>query len=42
VDRFVTNARRLRDAFVQQGDLEATYIAMLLLGSAYAGGLSTP
>lgn len=39
VDRFVTNARKVRDAFVQQGDLEARYIAMLLLGLAYAGGL---
>jgi ATP-binding cassette subfamily B protein len=39
VDRFVTNARRVRDAFVRQGDLEARYIAMLLLGFAYAGGL---
>ncbi len=39
VDRFVVNARRVRDAFVQQGDLEARYIGMLLLGMAYAGGL---
>jgi ATP-binding cassette subfamily B protein len=39
VDRFVTNARKVRDAFVKQGDLEARYIAMLLLGLAYAGGL---
>ncbi|HNB40878.1 MAG TPA: ABC transporter ATP-binding protein [Anaerolineales bacterium] len=39
VDRFVTNARKVRDAFVQQGDLEARYIAMLLLGLAFAGGL---
>ncbi|MCZ2127747.1 MAG: ABC transporter ATP-binding protein/permease [Anaerolineales bacterium] len=39
VDRFVANARKFRDAFVQQGDLEARYIAMLLLGLAYAGGL---
>ncbi|NOH00974.1 MAG: ABC transporter ATP-binding protein [Chloroflexi bacterium] len=39
VDRFVTNARRVRDAFVQQGDLEARYVAMLLLGLAFAGGL---
>jgi ATP-binding cassette subfamily B protein len=29
----------VRDAFVKQGDLEARYIAMLLLGLAYAGGL---
>jgi ATP-binding cassette subfamily B protein len=39
VDRFVTNARRVRDAFVRQGDLEGRYVAMLLLGSAYAFGL---
>ena len=39
VDRFVTNARRVRDAFVQQGDLEGRYVAMLLLGAAYAFGL---
>ncbi len=39
VERFVTNARRVRNAFVQQGDLEARYIAMLLLGMTYAGGL---
>lgn len=39
VDRFVNNARKVRDAFVKQGDLEARYIAMLLLGLAYAGGL---
>ncbi|MBN8581617.1 MAG: ABC transporter ATP-binding protein [Anaerolineae bacterium] len=40
VDRFVTNARKVRDTFVQQGDLEARYIAMLLLGLAFAGGLT--
>ncbi len=39
VERFVSNARRVRDAFVRQGDLEGRYIAMLLLGTAYAGGL---
>jgi ATP-binding cassette subfamily B protein len=39
VDRFVNNARRVRDTFVVQGDLEAKYIAMLLLGLAFAGGL---
>jgi len=39
VERFVVNARRVRDAFVRQGDLEGRYIAMLLLGTAYAGGL---
>jgi ATP-binding cassette subfamily B protein len=40
VDRFIVNARRVRDAFVQQGDLEARYIAMLLLGLALAAGLA--
>lgn len=39
VDRFVMNASRVRDAFVRQGDLEGRYVAMLLLGSAYAFGL---
>ena len=39
VDRFVSNARRVREAFVRQGDLEGRYVAMLLLGAAYAGGL---
>jgi ATP-binding cassette subfamily B protein len=39
VDRFVLNASRVRDAFVVQGDLEGRYVAMLLLGSAYAFGL---
>jgi ATP-binding cassette subfamily B protein len=39
VDRFVLNASRVRGAFVQQGDLEGRYIALLLLGSAYAFGL---
>ena len=39
VDRFVMNAQRVRDAFVRQGDLEGRYVAMLLLGCAYAFGL---
>jgi len=39
VDKFVMNASRFRDAFVRQGDLEGRYVAMLLLGSAYAFGL---
>ena len=39
VERFVSNARHVRNAFVSQGDLEGRYIAMLLLGTAYAGGL---
>jgi len=39
VGRFGNNARHVRDAFVKQGDLEARYVAMLLLGAAYALGL---
>ena len=39
VDRFVMNASRVRNAFVVQGDTEGRYVAMLLLGSAYAFGL---
>jgi ATP-binding cassette subfamily B protein len=39
VDKFVMNASRVRNAFVKQGDLEGRYVAMLLLGSAYAIGL---
>lgn len=39
IERFVTNARRVRNAFVRQGDLEARFFPALLLGLAYAGGL---
>jgi len=39
IERFVTNARRVRDAFVRQGDMEARFFPTLLLGLAYAGGL---
>ena len=39
IERFVTNARRVRTAFVKQGDLEAKFLPMLLLGIAYAAGL---
>lgn len=39
VDRFVTNARRVRNVFVRQGDLEARFLPNLLLGLAYAVGL---
>ncbi len=39
IERFVTNARRVRAAFVRQGDLEARFLPMLLLGIAYAAGL---
>jgi ATP-binding cassette subfamily B protein len=39
VERFGGNARHFRDAFVHQGDVEARFIPMLLLGFAEAGGL---
>jgi ATP-binding cassette subfamily B protein len=39
VERFVINARRVRDAFVRQGDIEARFLPNLLLGLAYALGL---
>jgi len=39
VERFIVNARRVRDIFVRQGDLEARFLPNLLLGLAYAGGL---
>jgi ATP-binding cassette subfamily B protein len=39
VRRFASNARRVRDVFVRQGDLEARFLPTLLLGLAYAGGL---
>ena len=38
-ETFVTNARRVRDAFVRQGDIEARFLPTLLLGLAYAFGL---
>lgn len=38
VGRFEINAVRFRDAFVQQGDVEARFIPLLLLGLAQAGG----
>jgi ATP-binding cassette subfamily B protein len=39
VERFGNNASRFRDAFVHQGDIEARFIPLLLLGFAEAGGL---
>lgn len=39
VERFGTNATRYRDAFVQQGDVEARFIPLLLLGLSDAFGL---
>ena len=40
VERFVVNARRVREAFVKQGDTEARFIAFLLYGIAIAAGLT--
>lgn len=39
VDRFVSNARRVRNAYVREGDLEARFLPTLLLGLSYAFGL---
>ncbi len=39
VGRFENNARRYRDVFVRQGDVEARFIPLLLLGIAQAAGL---
>ena len=39
VSLFNKQARRVRDAFVKQGDLEARFIPMLLYGMALGGGL---
>ena len=39
VGRFVANARRFRDAFIHQGDVEARFLPLLWLGLAEAGGL---
>ncbi len=39
VERFDVNARRYRDAFVHQGDVEARFLPLLLLAIAIAGGL---
>ena len=39
VRRFIANARRYRDAVVHQGDIEARFLPLLLLGLANAGGL---
>ena len=40
IERFVTNARRVRNAFVQQGDIEARFMPTLFLGLSYALGLT--
>jgi ATP-binding cassette, subfamily B, bacterial len=39
VGRFEHNARHYRDAFVRQGDVEARFVPLLLLGIAQAAGL---
>jgi ATP-binding cassette subfamily B protein len=39
VDRFGANADRFRQASIHQGDIEARFIPLLLLGFAEAGGL---
>lgn len=39
VCRFGKDARKYRDAFVQQGDIEARFLPLLLLGIAQAAGL---
>jgi ATP-binding cassette subfamily B protein len=39
VERFGSNARSYRDAFVRQGDVEARFVPLLLLVMAEAGGL---
>jgi ATP-binding cassette subfamily B protein len=40
VERFVVNAKRVRDAFILQGDTEARFVAFLLYGIAIAAGLT--
>ncbi len=40
VEKFVVNAKRVREAFVKQGDMEARFIAFLLYGIAIAAGLT--
>ena len=39
IDRFTENARRFRDAFVRQGDVEARFLPLLLMYIVQAGGL---
>lgn len=40
VEKFVINAKRVREAFVKQGDIEARFVAFLLYGIAIAAGLT--
>ncbi len=39
IERFRSNARSFRNAFVQQGNVEARFLPLLLLGLAVGGGL---
>ena len=38
--KFVANARRVRDLYVQQGEIEARYLPLLLLGFALTGAFA--
>jgi ATP-binding cassette subfamily B protein len=40
VEKFIINAKNVRDWFVKQGDIEGRFISMLLLGIAFAVGLA--
>lgn len=40
VEKFIFNAKRVREAFVRQGDMEARFVAFLLYGIAIAAGLT--
>jgi ATP-binding cassette subfamily B protein len=39
-DKFTENARRVRDLFVKQGEIEARYLPLLLLGFALTGAFA--
>ncbi|NLF12295.1 MAG: ABC transporter ATP-binding protein [Anaerolineaceae bacterium] len=39
-EKFVKNARRVRDLFVKQGEIEARYLPLLLLGFALTGAFA--
>lgn len=38
--KFITNAERVRDLYIAQGEIEARYLPLLLLGVAFAGGFA--
>jgi len=38
--KFLENARRVRDLFVKQGEIEARYLPLLLLGIAFTGAFT--